>query len=367
MKKICFITTIPITAEVFLKTPINELSKYYEVHLASNFLINKKMSFNIKCHHIPIDRKINIKSDILCLLKIINILKNEKFDIIHTITPKAGLLGLISGLLSKTPIRIHTFTGQVWANKKGIFRLILKNIDRLINALATNVIVDGYSQRVFLIENKIINQKSIVFGKGSICGVDTEKFKPNKLLKAELRFQYNIKDHEYVFMFMGRLNHEKGVLDLLKAFNNIKTNYLQKLVIVGPDEENIIANKLFDQKKIIHIPFTKTPEKILQICDVFCLPSYREGFGLSVIEASSTQKPVICSDIYGLKDTIKDNVTGIRHNKGNINDLTTKLVFALENKDILTSMGIEGRKYVINNFSKKFILNEWVKYYKKLN
>ena len=196
MKKICFITTTPITAEVFLKTPISELSKHYEVHLASKFLTNKKMSFNIKCHHIPIERKINIKKDILCLKKTINILKNEKFDIIHTITPKAGLLGLISGLISKTPIRIHTFTGQVWANKKGLFRLILKNIDRLINAIATNIIVDGHSQKAFLIEHKIINQKSIVFGKGSICGVNTEKFKPNKLLKAELRFKYNIKDNE---------------------------------------------------------------------------------------------------------------------------------------------------------------------------
>ena len=166
-------------------------------------------------------------------------------------------------------------------------------------------------------------------------------------------------------MFLGRVTYDKGITDLLNAFVAVKNNYNQKLIIVGPDEENIMSSINEKEKNIVYLPFTSKPEEILQACDTFCLPSYREGFGLSVLEASALSKPIICSNIYGLKDTVIENKTGVKHIVKNINSIQEKLIFALENKDLMKEMGLNGRKYVQEKFSQEIVIKEWIKYYQK--
>ena len=371
-KKICFIVSEPDNAKWFLKTPILKLRENFEVHLIANFSEQKPKSyidFTDFNHTLPIERKINLLNDLLCLKKAITLFKQNKFDSIHSVTPKAGLISMLAGFVAKIPIRIHTFTGQVWATKRGTFKLLLMTMDRIINFFATNVIVDGESQREFLIEKKIITEKSIVFGKGSICGVDTNRFKPSKNKRINLREKYNIKENEWVFMFLGRINAEKGVKDLINAFINIKESYNQKLFIVGPDEDQIISKNINSIKNnnIIYIPLTDKPEDIMQISDTFCLPSYREGFGLSVIEASALEKPIICSDAYGLRDTIKVNITGLKHKKGSVSSLQQKLIYVLENKEKIKKMGKNGREYVLKNFSFEEISFKWFNFYVQLH
>lgn len=368
--KICFIVSDPISAKVFLKTPILKLSKFYDVYVAANLKSNPDLYLEgVKdIYHLPINRKISLIKDLSSLLKTILFFKKNNFNAIHSITPKAGLIGMLGAYIACAPLRVHTFTGQVWANKTGVYKLLLRFIDKTIDFCTTNTLVDGKSQRDFLISENIISEKAEVLGVGSICGVDLERFKPIEKTRQSVRAKLGFKDEDWVFMFLGRLNKEKGVEDLIHAFDQIKTNLGQKLVLVGHDEENIINlnNEIIKRNKIIYIPFTEKPEEIIQACDTFCLPSYREGFGLSVIEASSLSKPIICSDIYGLKDTIIDHKTGIRHKSKNIDDLTKKLVFALENKELLKKMGVEGRKYVSEHFSDEIVLKEWVDFYKKL-
>ena len=113
------------------------------------------------------------------------------------------------------------------------------------------------------------------------------------------------------------------------------------------------------------IPFEKKPEELLQACDSFCLPSYREGFGLSVIEASALEKPIICSDAYGLADTIVQGETGLRHRVGDVDHLKKQLTFALNHPKEMRSMGKVGRKYVEDNYSEKRLLEEWENFYQK--
>ena len=371
MKKICFIVSTPMTAEVFLKNPIYSLSDKYEIHLAANLSdINKAIKIDgvSKIHHLPIKRKISFFSDVSCLFKAYIFFKKSKFHAIHSISPKAGLISMLGGLFACIPMRTHTFTGQVWANKTGIYCTILKLIDKLINNCATHIIVDGKSQREFLIKHKVVNEESLVLGVGSICGVDLERFKPSETTRQSVRDKLGFKQEDWVFMFLGRLNKEKGVVDLINAFAQIKTSLHQKLILVGHDEENIIDNNkgIIKSNNITYLPFSDKPEETIQACDAFCLPSYREGFGLSVIEASALSKPIICSDIYGLKDTIIENKTGIRHQAKNIKDISEKLVFALENKELMKKMGIEGRKYVSKRFSDKIVLEEWINFYENL-
>ena len=168
-----------------------------------------------------------------------------------------------------------------------------------------------------------------------------------------------------VFLFLGRLNHDKGITDLVKAFIELNDIYPHtKLVLVGPDEENMVSkiNILTSNNNIIIYGATNKPQEVMQMADVFCLPSYREGFGTSVIEASLIEKPIICSDTYGLMETIIENETGLRHQVGNINSLFMQMEKMMD-ENTRARFCKNGRNYVLTNFSADTISQKWLEYY----
>ena len=252
-----------------------------------------------------IERKINIIHDLSTLYSLYIHFSDNRYDLIHSFTPKAGLLSMVSGKVAGIPIRIHTFTGQVWANKGGLSRFILKLFDRLLACCATHIFVDSFSQRDFIVSEKVVTEsKTRVIANGSICGVDTNKFKHNVISRSEIRKSHTIPESDVVFLFLGRLTMDKGIMDLAEAFSEINKKYLNThLMIVGPDEEGM-------KKRVIEIckscsdnlhfeNYTDAPEKFMAAADVFCLPSYREGFGMTIIEAGSVGIPSIGTRIYG--------------------------------------------------------------------
>ena len=372
-KKICFIVSSPMTVKSFLCNHIKELSKYYDVYLVSNivkednYFLSLPLS-EIKC--IPIKREVSLLQDIKALLLLINYLKRHKFDAIHSITPKAGLISMLAGKFAKIKIRIHIFTGQVWHTKTGLIKLFLKFMDKCIVWCSTTILIDGNSQRDFLIKNKIVKEKkSIVLGRGSISGVDTNKFILDDQLSNDIRKELNINPTTIIFMFLGRLKIDKGVLDLVDAFLQLKKKHNNiYLLLVGIDEESIERKIRYKHDdRIDSINFygpTNFPEKILQVCDVFCLPSYREGFGTSILEASLLKKAVICSDTYGLRDTVIENETGLIHKIMDVKSLIYQMEKLIENKELRISLGERGEQYVLNNFTSQILTNEWVKFYK---
>jgi glycosyltransferase involved in cell wall biosynthesis len=369
-KKICFIVATPLTAKVFLPKHFEYLSKYYEIHLVANFdqapNLLTDIPFVDETKNIAIYRGISVFNDMKALIEILKYFSKNKFDAIHTVTPKAGLIGILGGFLTRVKIRTHIFTGQIWHTKTGFLKFILKNIDRLIVLLSTDILVDGESQRQFLIRNKICKAyNSQVLGKGSISGVDSNKFIPNIELYKKFREELNIKN-EIVFLFLGRLNYDKGILDLVVAFVKLNSLYSNvKLILVGPDEENMTSKikEITLNKNIILLGATNKPEEILQMADVFCLPSYREGFGTSVIEASLLEKPVICSDTYGLMETIIEEETGLRHKVADANSIFKQMERLLDG-DLRVSLGKKGRQYVLDNFSANTISEKWLEYYR---
>lgn len=369
MKKLCFVVSSPATALAFLKGPMQTLSKYYTLHLIVNTKDVRPLlaELPLKGVHVQkIERGINPLKDLNCLISMVRFLRKQQFDALHSVSPKAGFMAMLGGLIANIPLRTHTFTGQVWANKKGLFRFLLKSMDRLIAGCATQVLVDGKSQLRYLKEHGVINPAAQVLGKGSICGVSLTRFKPSVSLREERRKKLKLEENEWVFMFLGRLNHDKGVIDLIHAFEQLdQSKKPSSLFLVGDDEEQIKTHFQPTSSKIHFIPFEKNPEELLQACDSFCLPSYREGFGLSVIEASALEKPIICSDAYGLADTIVQGETGLRHGVGDVDDLKQKLTYALNHREELRAMGKAGRKYVEANFSEKRLLEEWESFYKK--
>jgi glycosyltransferase involved in cell wall biosynthesis len=375
--KICFVVASPFTAHVFLKNHIKELTKFYDIYLVANFEGFDKINLNnlgIKeFKHIPIARDINLRKDLISLFLLRKYFRYKKFAAVHTVTPKAGLLGVFAARLVNVNKRIHIFTGQVWYTKTGLLKKMLMWLDSFIVWNATDILVDGESQRQFLIKNNIVKtSNSTVLGKGSISGVDTNRFQPNEAVKKEVRQELGITENEVVYMFLGRMNKDKGINELAIAFNTLNKKYNNvRLLLVGGDEKNMtktIQQKVDNIEAAIFYGVTPTPERLLQACDVFCLPSYREGFGTSVIEASLLEKPVICSDTYGLMETIIENKTGLRHKVADVDSLFYQMEKLVNDNKLREELGREGRNYVLENFSAELISEKWLGFYKsKLN
>jgi len=374
-KKICFIVASPFTARSFLKNHINALANGYDIYLVANLKGVKGFDPNIfhlkEIKNLPIQRGIDFFLDLKSLKQLINYFKENRFDAVHTVTPKAGLLGIIAAKRAGISNRIHIFTGQVWHTKTGWFKKLLMFLDKKIVDNATHILVDGQSQRQFLIENNVIKiSNSKVLGRGSISGVDANRFVPDEAIKWEVRNELGINKNDIVFMFLGRLNRDKGIPELGRAFETL-SNVIPncKLLLVGADEENmypILQGLITDKDKLIYYGVTPKPERFLQACDVFCLPSHREGFGTSVIEASLLEKPIVCSDTYGLKETIIENETGLRHKVNDENSLIHAMLTLANDKELRVQYGKNGRKYVLDNFTAQAITDEWIKFYNAL-
>lgn len=374
-KKICFIVSTPLTVKAFLVNHIITLNKNYDIYLIAN-LDTYDYSFLEKLplkhvEDIKIVRSISPFYDSFALYKLYYYLKKEKFDAVHSVTPKAGLLAMVASNIVNIKNRIHIFTGQVWATKKGVMRILLKLIDKIIVNNSTQILVDGEPQRRFLInEGVVLENKSVVLGKGSISGVDTNQFFPSEKESEIVRKELAILDSEIVFMFLGRLKEDKGIKELASAFNVLSNKYKNvTLLIVGEDEEQLkdyILDSVSNKSKVIIYGATKEPRRLLQVADVFCMPSHREGFGTSILEASLMEKPIVCSDIYGLADTIIDNVTGIRHNVKNSQSLFLSMEKLYLNELDRKKMGNNARNYVLNNFKSDMISNEWLRFYNNI-
>ncbi len=328
-----------------------------------------KYGLDIPIIFVPIERTLKPYRDLIALYSLYKIFLANAPDGVHTITPKAGLLGMIAAWLARVPVRVHTFTGQVWITQKGIFRIILYFSDFLIAKLATDTIIDSQSQKVFLLKSHILSEKkSIVFGAGSICGVDVKRFSPDNSDRISIRNKLGISSESTVLLFLGRLNRDKGVLDLVEAFMSLAQLHTNlALLLVGPDEDNLCAqiNKQFFNfdKKLIYVGYTDNPERYIRASDLFCLPSYREGFGVSVIEAAACGVPALVSRIYGLTDSVVEGETGWFHEAGNINDLKKSLSEVIADMDKLRQRGHAARNRAIREFSQQRITAEMFDFY----
>jgi glycosyltransferase involved in cell wall biosynthesis len=373
-KKICFVVPSLGTARVFLQNHIKELNVYFDIYLVASVekeALNYFKDIPLKeIKNIAVSREISLFKDLRTLVSLRAYFRKMKFDAVHTVTPKGGLLGVLAARLAGVDKRIHIFTGQVWHTKKGWFKRFLMLLDRFTVWNSTHILVDGHAQRQFLIKNSIVKKtSSFVLGKGSISGVDTFRFVPDTIVKKEVREELGIKENEVVFMFLGRMNSDKGINELAEAFNKVRKKHVNaRLLLVGGDEENmtpIVKQKVKDIESVLFYGVTPLPERLLQACDVFCMPSYREGFGTSIIEASLLEKPVICSDTYGLMETIVENKTGLRHKVADVDSLYFAMEKLIKDKNLRNLLGKGGREYVLGNFSAQKISDKWVEFYRK--
>jgi glycosyltransferase involved in cell wall biosynthesis len=374
MKKICFITAVHGSAYAFLREHMSILRNEYKVY----YICNEPDVNNIKVPNdgykcVDIQRKISVVNDLKALWNLYRCFKAEKFDAVHSVTPKAGMLTAIAAFCARVPVRIHIYTGQVWATRAGIMRCLLKYIDKIPARLNTHLLVDGQSQRQFLINEGVLKeQNSRVLANGSICGVKLKNFIKSEYVKLNEREKFGIKPDDVVYIFLGRLNHDKGIGELYEAFNRMVIECPKaKLVFYGSDEEGYEAKSLNYPNIKRNINFfypgrTSRPYDALQGGDVFVLPTWREGFGSSVIEAQALALPVITSDAYGVVDASVEGITGLRCKVGDANGLYECMKQYYFDADLRKKHGIEGRKRVEELFAQDLVTQAWVEFYKSL-
>jgi glycosyltransferase involved in cell wall biosynthesis len=373
-KKICFVVAVSGTAN-FLRYHIVALKKFYDVFLVANINEDDDLSLlNFTgVHCVSIHRKISILNDIKAVYQLYRYFRKMKFDAVHSITPKAGLIASLAAFFAMVPVRVHIFTGQVWATRKGPMRWLLMLMDKITATLDNHILTDGESQRQYIIKHHIVSEKkSIVLGDGSISGVNLSRFEPKTEIRKELREELHVLDNTIVYVFLGRLNHDKGIYELLRAFNKLakdKKNVF--LLLVGWDEENCMASlgkyeNIYDGVNFKYYGPTPKPENVLQGGDIFCLPTYREGFGTSVLEASCLGIPVICSDAYGVMDAMVESETGLRCKVGNWFSLYNCMKQLYDGPVLRKLYGENARKRVLEKFSGEIMTQHWVDFYKSL-
>ena len=359
--KIARVVTAAYVVPWHLNNSISRMTADFEVFvLGQNVSRNTHMYPDIKFVDVDINRKGSYFSDVFALVWLCKFLILCRPDIVHSIMPKAGLLSAIAGFVCRVPIRVHTFTGQTWASKKGLSGRLYWMLDRLVNKLNTICLTDSFSQSEFLFGHKISHAglPLPVLSKGSLSGVDVTRFRLDGLAESalQLRTELAIAKGDVVFAFVARKTREKGAVDILRAFARVRlAEPNARLLYVGPDEDGVAARLRETNPELFHdvteVGQVTNHEVYLAATDVLCLPSYREGFGSIVIDAAALGVPTIGSRIPGLVDAIVDGETGLLCAAGDIDELAKTMIRFVDDRKLRQVMGSRARQRVDDFFT----------------
>ncbi|WP_282123445.1 glycosyltransferase family 4 protein [Algibacter mikhailovii] len=378
-KKIIRITTIPGSMGGLLKNQLKFMSKYYDVIGVSSKgeddrLKQVGIEQGIRVSNVEMTRTISPFKDLKSLYALYKILKVEKPYIVHTHTPKAGTIGMIASRLANVPHRLHTIAGLPLVEATGFKRFILNNVEKLTYSCATKIYPNSFGLKQIILNEKFTDKSKLkVIGNGSSNGIDTSHFDPriyNDEFKKKLKQELNIADNDFVFIFVGRLVGDKGLNELIEAFDKLNNSYNNtKLILVGGAEKeldpllNETITKIEANNDIIETGWVSDVRPYLAISDVLTFPSYREGFPNVVMQASAMELACIVSDINGCNEIIQHGSTGYIIPKKDAETLFKTLVSVLSNKELIINMGLKSRENIIKNYEQKVvweaILNEY--------
>jgi lipopolysaccharide/colanic/teichoic acid biosynthesis glycosyltransferase len=371
----CIVVSSDMTVRAFLVPQLRAMQEQYELTVMANTR-HRELLWSLgvtgALERVAIERQIHPARDLVALAQLVRLMRRGRFDLVHSFTPKAGLLGMCAAAIARVPIRVHTFTGQVWATRRGLARRMLKAMDRMIAGCASYTLADSPSQRDFLVREHVVRGSKIsVLGSGSVSGVDPERFRPADGARQAFRQRLGIPDSDVVLLFAGRLHRDKGVLDLARAFAALAAEQENvHLLCVGSDEHNLrttIAAHCEPHSRRVHFEdFMEAPEHAMAAADVLCLPSYREGFGSVIIEAAAARVPAVASRIYGIIDAVVEERTGLLHKPGDVGELLAQLRRLASAPELRATLGRNARERVCREFAQNTITTALLNLYARL-
>lgn len=363
--KICYVTTIPATIQSFILPLAEYLHKNTDWDISficsDDEKFEKSLPEYINFYPVHMERGISV-AGVKAMFQIKKILKKEKFDMVQYSTPNASLYTAMATKLAKIPVRLYCQWGIAYVGFNGLKRKIFKIVEKFVCGLSTCVQPDSKSNLNFARSEGLYSEKkSSVIWNGSACGVSLDKFnvKRKNEYRSYIREKYNIGRDTFVYIFIGRVTRDKGINELLSAFKRLNDDSV--LFLLGNNEVDTSVNReLYDwsleNKNIIYTGNVDDVERYLSAADCYVLPSYREGFGMSVIEAEAMGVPVIVTDIPGPVDAVIDNKTGLLVKKADENSLldAMKKIKKLNYQE----MGKEGHKFASDNFEQKQLFDK---------
>lgn len=376
MKKIIRASTIPLSLNIFCRDTLREMSKQYDVVALSSpgeLLDEVEQREGVRAIRIGMERRISPIKDLVSLFKIIKVFRKEKPYIVHSMTPKAGLLCMMAAWLTRVPLRIHTFTGLVFPSTTGIKRHILMCTDRITCLCATHVIPEGEGVKKDLQDNHITRKAMQVLGYGNVRGVDMNYYsrRPDVMELANKLRDENLT----TFLFVGRIGKDKGLEELCKAFDLLwKEHKDTRLWIVGIDDSQVdpitpeTRNLMENHEKIEAVGMKLDTELLAYYAaaDCFVLPSYREGFPNTVLEAGALDLPSIVTDINGSREIIVEGENGIIIPSHDTKALYKALKTMVENPQKRKAMASKARDLVNTRFEQGYVRQCLFDFYDKI-
>lgn len=372
--------TIALSLDFLLKGQLSFLQKHYEVIAVSgedNHLNEVAIREQVKTINIAMQRNISPLKDLVSLWQLYVLFKNEKPQIVHSITPKAGLLSMIAAYFARVPIRIHTFTGLIFPSKKGFLKLLLLNMDRVLCLFATHVFPEGQGVKNDLKTYSITRKPLKVIANGNVNGIDTAYFNTEHLSeqsKLDLKIKLGISLNDFVFIFVGRLVKDKGINELVAAFELLqKEKSTVKLVLVGNYESDLdpLESKTLEiinaNKSILSVGFQNEVRTYFSIANALVFPSYREGFPNVVLQAGAMNLPSIVTDINGCNEIIQENKNGFIipiKNQRAIFDAMKKMI---ANPVLLDEMKQQTRERIVSRYKQEVVWNAILLEYSRCN
>lgn len=317
-KKLLIATTVPDTLELILESQPKFLQDFYQVVVVSsagNRLADFAEREGVDFAVVSMTRGISPFKDVLSIIRMYRILRQHKPDILHSYTPKAGMVCAIAGFFARVPARIHTFTGLIFPHCAGLKKFILKGVDRVVCSLNTHIVPEGEGVKQAL--QSICRKPLKVIGYGNIAGVNLTHFSTEdpkvQSGSAQLKEQWDLAGKR-VFCFVGRLNHDKGIKELCQAFLALDQQKNALIIVGGLDDENPVDADTMQQLKsaesVCLLGFQADVRIALHAADVFVLPSYREGFPNVVLQAGAMRKPALVTDVHGSNEIVQHGVNG---------------------------------------------------------
>lgn len=359
-RRFFIVTTVP-SSLFFFKGQIGILKREFEVELVSS--PGKNLAEiceieNVKGNEIKMKREIALFSDIVSLLRLFLLFLKRRPYIVHGNTPKGGFLSMLASSLAFVPKRIYCVHGLRYEGESGLKRNILTLMEKMSCYMATHVFAVSHGVKETLIEDGIYKKNIHVIWNGSINGINAEYFSPHQV--EDIKTIHGIKETDFVFGFVGRIVKDKGINELIQAFYEINNiNKHTKLLLVGGFEDSLDPVSDFSKEQIennphiIYVGLQKDVRPFLKAMDVFTFPSYREGFGISIMEAASMGVPAISSNISGCNEIINDGVNGKLIPPKSASHLKEAMEFFISNPTLKKNMSAVTRDIIIEKYEQR--------------